>query len=121
MANFGSGLGRYLTLNAVNGTVLNANYELEAIDSSGFSIAYRRVWSEQWRSNFTYSLFQADNDTALTGTATTEQTYSARANLLYSPSKELTFGAKYAYAKRELESGADGDMSRVQFSAKYAF
>ncbi|GAA6183610.1 DcaP family trimeric outer membrane transporter [Aliiglaciecola sp. NS0011-25] len=120
-ANYGQGLGRYLALNAVNGAVLNADNELEAIDSSGFSIAYRHIWDPQWRSNFTYSIFSADNDTALTGTSTTKQTYSARANILYSPSKELTFGAEYAYAKRELETGADGDMSRLQFSAKYAF
>ncbi|MFA3793050.1 DcaP family trimeric outer membrane transporter [Aliiglaciecola sp. SL4] len=120
-ANYGQGLGRYIALNAVNGAVLNANNELEAIDSAGFSIAYRHIWDTQWRSNFTYSMFSADNDTALTGLSTTKETYSARANILYSPSKELTFGAEYAYAKRELETGADGDMSRLQFSAKYAF
>ncbi|MEP4888395.1 MAG: DcaP family trimeric outer membrane transporter [Aliiglaciecola sp.] len=120
-ANYGQGLGRYIALNAVNGAVLNADNELEAIDSMGFSIAYRHIWDTQWRSNFTYSMFSADNDTALTGLSTTKETYSARANILYSPSKELTFGAEYAYAKRELETGADGDMSRLQFSAKYAF
>ena len=121
MANFGSGLGRYLGLNAVNGAVLDQNNELEAIDSTGFAIAYRHIWNDQWRSNFTYSMFKADNDVTLTGTAMTKQTYSYRANILYSVSKELTVGAEYAFAKRELESGADGDMDRVQFSAKYAF
>lgn len=121
MANFGSGLGRYLALNAANSAVLDANNELQAIDSTGITIAYRHLWSEQWRSNLMYSAFSADNDIALTGTAVTKETYSARANLLYSPSKELTFGAEYAYAKREVESGADGDMSRIQFSAKYVF
>lgn len=121
MANMGSGLGRYLALNAVNGAVLNSNNELVAIDSSGFSIAYRHLWDEQWRSNFTYSIFQADNDLALTGASAIKQTYSARANLLYSPSSELTFGAEYAFAKKELENGLDGDMNRLQFSAKYAF
>ncbi len=121
MANFGSGLGRYLGLNVVNGAVLDANGELNAIDSYGYAIAYRHVWDDQWRSNFTYSAFKADNDLLLTGTGAIKTTYSARANLLYSPSKELTFGAEYAFAKRELESGADGDMNRLQFSAKYAF
>ncbi|MCC2616356.1 porin [Aestuariibacter halophilus] len=121
MANFGSGLGRYLALNAVNGAVLNADNELEAIDSSGFSVAYRHVWNDQWRSNFMYSALNVDNDVALTGTGTTKDTHSARVNVLYSPSSELTFGAEYTYAKRELESGLDGDMSRLQFSAKYAF
>ncbi len=121
MFNTGSGLGRYSALNAANGAVLNANNELEAIDSTGFAIAYRHVWNAQWRSNFTFSQFSADNDVNLTGTGVTESTYSTRANLLYSPSKELTFGAEYAFAKREVESGLEGDMNRLQFSAKYAF
>lgn len=121
MFNSGSGLGRYSALNAANGAVLNANNELESIDSIGFAIAYRHIWNEQWRSTFSYSQFNADNDTVLTGTNVTESTSSTRANLLYSPSKVLTFGAEYTMAKREVESGLDGDMNRLQFSAKYAF
>ena len=121
MLNTGAGLGRYSGLNIVNGAVLDENNELQAIDSTGFAIAYRHMWTEQWRSSFTYSAFSADNDTDLTGLNTTESTWSTRANLLYSPSKELTFGAEYAFAKREVESGLEGDMNRLQFSAKYAF
>ncbi|TMP26646.1 porin, partial [Pseudoalteromonas rubra] len=43
------------------------------------------------------------------------------ANLLYSPVKKLTFGVEFKHAERETESGADGDLDRLQFSAKYAF
>ena len=68
-----------------------------------------------------YSAFSADNDIALTGSGVTKDTASARINLMYSPSKELTFGAEYARAEREVENGADGDMDRIQFTAKYAF
>ncbi|MFC3649857.1 DcaP family trimeric outer membrane transporter [Planctobacterium marinum] len=121
MFNTGAGLGRYSALNAVNGAVLDANNELQAIDSTGYAISYRHLWNNQWRSNFTYSAFNADNDTDLTGLSATESTWSTRANLLFSPSKELTFGAEYAFAKREIESGLEGDMNRLQFSAKYAF
>ena len=121
MANAGSGMGRYIALNAANGAVLNANGDLEAIDSTGIAIAYRHWWNNQWRSTFMYSQFSADNDVVLTGTGVTKESSSIRANLMYSPSKELTFGAEYAYAERETESGADGDMSRLQFTAKYAF
>ena len=31
------------------------------------------------------------------------------------------FGGEFMYADREVESGADGDLTRFQFSAKYAF
>lgn len=87
---------------------------------TGFSIAYRHLWNEQWRSNLTYSMLNADNDNQLTALGVIKETYSARANILFSPSPELTFGAQYAYAKKPLESDADGDMSRMQFSATYA-
>lgn len=121
MLNTGRGLGRYIGLNTANGAVLDADGELQAIDSSGISLAYRHVWSEQWRSNLMYSAFSADNNTALTGTAVTKTTYSTRVNLMYSPSKELTFGGELSYAKREIESGLKGDFNRLQFTAKYAF
>lgn len=121
MATTGSGLGRYLALNAANGAVLDANGELQSIDSYGVSAAYRHMWDTQWRSTFSYSLFSADNDISLTGVGVAKETYSVRGNLLYSPSPELTFGAEYTYAKQTKESDLDGDMNRLQFSAKYAF
>lgn len=119
--NTGSGLGRYAALNTTNGAVITANNDLEAIDSTGYSIAYRHLWSPKMRSSVMFSAMDIDNDTALTGTGVTESTYSTRVNLLYSPTSALTVGAEYAYAKREVESGLEGDMSRIQFSAKYAF
>ncbi len=121
MVNSGSGIGRYASLNTTNGAVINENGELEAIDSTGYSIAYRHLWNSKMRSSIMFSAQDIDNDTALTGTGATKSTYSTRVNLLYSPTKALTVGAEYAYAKREVESGLEGDMNRVQFSAKYAF
>lgn len=117
----GTGLGRYMALNAANGAVINPNNELEAIDSTAYSIAYRRVWSKELRSNFTYSAFDADIDTTLLSAASTEKTYSVRANLLYQPTAKIMVGGEYTFAKRELASGLDGDMNRMQFSVKYSF
>ncbi|MDM7862336.1 DcaP family trimeric outer membrane transporter [Alteromonas sp. ASW11-36] len=121
MLNTGQGLGRYIGLNTANGAVIDANGELQAIDSFGYAIAYRHVWNEKMRSNFTFSALDVDNDTALTGLGVTQKTYSARANLLYSPTKAITVGGEIAFANRETEGGLEGDMNRIQFSAKYAF
>ncbi|WP_166638771.1 DcaP family trimeric outer membrane transporter [Paraglaciecola marina] len=122
MANTGKGLGRYLGLNVANGAILNEDNELEAIDSTGFTVAYRHIWNEKFRSNFMYSAFNADNDMSLNGSIDPiKSTLSARVNLMYSPTKELTLGGEYAYAKKELESGSDGTMGRIQLTAKYAF
>jgi len=43
------------------------------------------------------------------------------ANSFYSTVKKLSFGAVLKHAEREVESGNDGDMERLQFSVKYAF
>jgi hypothetical protein len=117
----GSGLGRYVALNTVNGAVIDANGNLETIDSSAYSVAYRHVWNNKMRSSFSYSSLSVDNNVALTGASATQSTNSISANLLYSPAQKITVGGELKQATRQIESGADGDMTRVQFSMKYAF
>ncbi|WMS88194.1 DcaP family trimeric outer membrane transporter [Pleionea litopenaei] len=121
VVNSGSGIGRYIGLNIVNDGVFNASGEIEAIDITAYSVAYRHQWNDQWRSNIIYAGFEADNDVTLTGLGATESTNSFRINLLHSPTKNLTFGIELAHAERETEAGFGGDMDRLQFSAKYAF
>ena len=122
--NTGKGLGRYIGLNTTNGAVLDGagpNASLETIDAMGYSIAYRHLWNDQWRSTVLYSALDIDNDTDLTGVGVTKSTASYSANLLYQANKKLMVGVEYKHANRETESGADGDMNRIQFSAKYDF
>ncbi|CAM3844894.1 DcaP family trimeric outer membrane transporter [Rheinheimera salexigens] len=122
--NMGKGLGRYIALNTVNGAVLNglgSDAKLETIDSMGYSVAYRHLWNETLRSSFVYSALNIDNDTDYTGNSVTKSTHSYSANLLYQATKKLMVGIEYKFANREIEAGADGDMNRVQFSAKYDF
>ncbi|TMP66896.1 MULTISPECIES: DcaP family trimeric outer membrane transporter [unclassified Pseudoalteromonas] len=122
MLTQGKGLGRYVGLNVARGAVLNGD-DLDAIDSTSGFIAYQHKWNSQWRSTFLYSFLSADNDENLLAVYgdPTESSQSYSANILYSPVKRLTFGAEFKHAERELESGVDGDMDRLQFSVKYAF
>lgn len=73
------------------------------------------------RSNLTLGYLAVDNDPALTGMAATKDAMSAHINLIYSPLPRLDFGIELMYAEREVESGTDGDLTRLQFSAKYAY
>ena len=118
-ATYGEGLGRYMALNYINAGVLDANGDIESIRTFGGFVSYRHWWNEQWRSSVTLSGMQADNDAALTGSGVNKDAYSGYINLLYSPSKPLTFGVEYMYAKNSKENGDDGDLSRIMFSAKY--
>lgn len=117
----GSGMGRYVGLNTANGAVLDANGNLDAIDSTLGAVAYRHHWNDEWRSNFIFSSIQIDNDTSLTGTAVTESVGSFQLNLLYSPAPKLTLGIGYLSASRQIETGAEGDLDRIIFTAKYGF
>ncbi len=117
----GSGIGRYLGLNTANGAVIDPDGNLEAIDQTGFFVAYRHVWSPLWRTNVMYSALSVYNDVALTGTGVTSDVYSANINLVYEPIPKLILGSELMFAEREIESGLDGDMTRLIFSAKYIF
>lgn len=121
--NAGGGLGRYVALNAANGAVVDNNDQLEVIDSLAWFGSWRHHWNQKYRSNFIYSRFDADNNTALAnvGGSTLKATWSGRANLMFDWAKNLTLGGEIALANRENESGADGDMTRLQFMAMYKF
>ncbi len=51
----------------------------------------------------------------------TKDASSVHVNLIYSPQPMLDFGIEFLHANRDLESDVDGDLNRVQFSAKYAY
>lgn len=67
-----------------------------------------------------YTIITVDNDAVLAGTGGSKSADSVSANLLYLLHPKFTLGVEYMHANRELESGVDGDMDRLQFSAKYA-
>lgn len=121
MVTSGEGIGRYVALATAPDAVVDANNGLETIAVTAGFVAYRHVWSDRWRSNVMVSAFQADNDTALTGTGVTSSVMSGRLNLLYSPVDKLMFGVEFTHAVRELENGEDGSLDRVQFSTMYAY
>ena len=121
MASTGKGLGRYMGLNTANGAVLDDMGNLEAIDSTGIFGSYRHFWNDKWRSNLTLGYLTVDNDVDLTGLGVTSEATSLHVNLIYSPVPKMDFGIEYMHANREVESGMDGDLDRIQFSAKYAY
>ncbi len=121
MASTGKGLGRYMGLNTANGAVIDADNNLDTIDSTGVFGSYRHFWTDKWRSNLTLGYLWVDNNVDKTGEGVTKDASSVHVNLIYSPQPKLDFGIEFMYANREVESGVDGDLKRVQFSAKYAY
>ena len=120
-ANFGDGIGRYLGLNTARAAVIDDAGELDTIQAFGGYIAYRHIWTPRWRSNLSYGYFSADHDVAFSGNGVTKEAQSVNLNLLHTPVEKLTVGGELIYSDRELESGADGSLARLQFSVRYDF
>ncbi|MDI1327732.1 MAG: DcaP family trimeric outer membrane transporter [Brevundimonas sp.] len=121
MLSGGEGIGRYVGLNFTNDAVLDASGELEAIGLIAGFASYRHIWTPQWRSNFTYSAQSVDNDRSLISLAANKSSQSVRGNVIWTPLPALDLGAELMFGERELESGASGQLTRLQIFAKYGF
>ena len=126
MANYGSGIGRYLGFGLGADAVVDANGNLHAQDGAGGFVAWRHAFSPKLRSNLMYSVAEFDNDRSLAGWglasfAATERAQSFHANLIYSPFPKLDIGAEIGWGQRELEDDRKGDLRRIQTTVKYTF
>jgi hypothetical protein len=115
----GKGLGRYIGLSLNADAYVDENNEIATIDQVGGNIGYRHFWSKTTRSTLGYAIYDADADAA--AGVYNKKSQSIHANLLFSPMPKLTLGGEYIYGKLEKSNGNTGDLSRLQFSAKYSF
>ena len=102
-------------------SMLDADSDLDALDGIAGYVAWRHLFNPKLRTNLMYARSQYDNDIALTGAGVTRSVQSWRANILYSPYPKLDIGAELMMGQREIESGLDGDLTRLQFTTKYSF
>ena len=123
MVNYGDGIGRYVGLGFVlDGYVDPQTGDIETAESLSYFVALRHVWNSDWRSNIMYGTNSIDyaND-AEAGPDANDSASSIHVNLIRTVMPKLDVGAEIIWAERELVSGADGDFTRFQLSAKYAF
>lgn len=123
MATYGQGIGRYLALGYVPDAIYTAtSNRLARIDNFAAFGAFKLGWTDTLRSTFSASYQSADYPAELvvTGLANAKA-YSGAVNLFWSPFKGLDAGVEYRHAVRELLSGDDGTMDRVEFAIKYGF
>ncbi len=121
MTHYGNGEGRYVaTNNTFSDAALDGNGNLELTTTYGGMVSYQHWWSKQWRSTVTYGFAQAEQ-AGFVNQVLNRQVQSIHANLLWSPVSQAMMGIEYTYANRELIDGRDGDLQRLQFSARYNF
>lgn len=121
MLTHGDGIGRYLSLNSSNDATLNTvTGELDLIGISAGYVTYRHVWNDKLRSNIQLAVFSADNPDAITADATKKVT-SGLINVMYAVNPKLDVGVEGLHATRKVEGGAEGDLDRLHFTARYNF
>jgi hypothetical protein len=121
MVTGGRGISRYVGLAISNDAVLDEAGDLESIDLLGGFVAWRHAFSPTFRTNLFYARTDFDNDAELTGLGITKRVHSIHANAIWTPLPKLDLGMELIYGERELESGADGDLRRLHFHARYSF
>jgi len=117
----GNGFSRYIGLGITADTEIGADGDLDALGGVAGYLGWRHVWSPKVRTNLIYAHSRYDNSIASTGGGATESVQSIRANVFYSPLPKVDVGAEIMIGDREVESGADGRLTRVQFTTKYSF
>lgn len=121
MLTGGEGIGRYVGLNFSNDAVLDASGELQPIGVVAGFAAWRHQWRPGWRSSLIWSFQDVDNDTGLTGLGVNRSARSLRANLIWTAAPGVDVGAELMQGRRELESSASGEMTRLQAFVRYGF
>ena len=122
MATFGDGVGRYIGLGFVpDGYVDGSTGSIETAEAFAWFVAYRAVWNDVWRSNFMYGSTSIDYDDDVQAAGFNDTGSSVHVNLIRKVLPKLDVGAEIMWGERELVNGTDGDFTRFQISAKYAF
>lgn len=125
MGTYGSGIGRYVGLNfAPDAIFVPATGQLERVDTLSGLVAMRLGWTPTVRSNVMLSYQNANYPGGLAAgsfNAFNDKAWSIAGNLFYSPVKFLDLGVEYRFGQREIGSGAKGQLSRIEFAAKYSF
>ena len=119
--NYGNGLGRYMESEFADAFINPVTKEIETNVQWGGLVSYKHFWFDSVRSTFIYSYAERDNDLNYVAETVDSKYQSFHANLLWSPVSRINLGLEYIYATREIESGDDGDINRLQFAFQYSF
>jgi hypothetical protein len=121
MVTVGDGVGRYIGLGFVRDGYVDVNNDIATAEALAYFVALRLPFGNGWRTNIMYGSTSIDYDNDALAQGLNDSGSSIHWNLIYNILPKLDVGAEIMYGERELVSGTDGDFTRFQFSAKYAF
>jgi hypothetical protein len=92
----------------------------ELVQSIGVMVYYDHYWSDAWASSIGASAHRQDNTGGQANTAFKQGSY-ASTNILYSPAKNVMWGAELLWGQKEQLDGASAIDTRVQFTGQFKF
>jgi len=117
---YGEGIFRYMNDDFINNdAAYDSTGELKAIPCFGATAGYTHQWSDVLRSTATYGYVHLNNETSQ-GPNAYDTTHYASLNLVWQLRKRLSVGLEGLYGKKETQSGATGDVWRVQMGLVYS-
>jgi outer membrane DcaP-like protein len=117
---YGEGIFRYMNDDFMNNdAAYDSSGNLNAIPCFGATVGYTHHWSDVLRSTATYGYLHLDNETSQ-GPDAYKETHYASLNLVWQLRKRLSVGLEGLYGKKETQSGAHGDVWRIQLGMVYS-
>jgi hypothetical protein len=118
---YGEGIFRYLNDDFINNdAAFNSQNELKALPVYAVTVGYTHHWNDVFRSTASYGFVNIDNESSQ-GPDAYHQTHYGSLNLIWQLRKHLSVGLEGLYGKKEDQSGATGDVWRIQMGLVYSF
>lgn len=125
MATYGHNAGRYIGLNfAPDAVFVPATNTLADVSEFAALAALRLAVTPTVRFNLMGSYQSVDYASSLPAAslaAFNAKAWSGAVNVFWTPVKSIDVGVEYRHGNRELVGGADGQLDRLEFAAKYSF
>jgi hypothetical protein len=121
MVTFGDGVGRYVGLGFVPDGYRDAAGGIATAEALAYFVSLRVPFGNGWRTNIMYGNTSIDYDNDAYAASLNDNGSSIHVNLIKNVLPKLDIGGEIIWGERELVNGTDGDFTRFQLSAKYAF
>jgi len=92
----------------------------QLVKSIGMMLYYDHQWTGMWSSSIGYSEHHQNNTGGQANNAFKQGSY-ASTNLLYTPAKNVLWGAEFLWGKKEQKDGQSANDTRVQFTGQFKF
>lgn len=116
---YGEGIASYFNDGGVD-LAPSGTLSAELVKSIGVMLYYDHQWSGMWSSSIGYSQHHQDNTGGQAANAFKTGSY-ASTNLLYTPAKNVLWGAEFLWGKKEQNDGGSAIDTRVQFTGQFKF